>query len=252
MEMNILAKVTEEIVNISAMVYRHSCLPYVLAFPYCIIALLVCVCFYTIQYYTCVYMCVFLYCTIIAFVCMFLYCIILHLCVYVCVFPYYSILYSCLGVYACAFISMWVHVCLWECLCEHTWMVIRGQYCVFLYHCPLYYLWPPLSLNLEFTDSARVADQQAQDPPVSAPALGLQMHTTEPGLFIMWMLRIWPQDLVLVQQALHPLSNLPSPTILCFYTAICLPWWGQYSQLPGWPQAAHLISLDDMQEQPGW
>lgn len=45
--MNIFAKVAEETVDISTMVYRHSCLPYVLVFPYCLMLHLcvnVCVC----------------------------------------------------------------------------------------------------------------------------------------------------------------------------------------------------------------
>ena len=41
----------------------------------------------------------------------------------------------------------------------------------------------PLSLNLELSGSAGVADQEAPDAPGSAPALGSQMCAAEPGFF---------------------------------------------------------------------
>lgn len=99
---------------------------------------------------------------------------------------------------------------------EHTWIMVKGHYYIFLYHSPL-----ETSSFTELTGSAGVADQEVQDPPGSAPSLGLYMYAAEPGFFMMWVLGRGTQGLMLVQQAL---SHLPSPSVLHFYVAVCLTW----------------------------
>jgi hypothetical protein len=79
MEMNILIKVAEETVDVSAMVHRHSHLPFVPAF---------------------------------------LFYILLHLCAYVCALIYYTLLHSvCVCVCVCVHMHTHVHLSACECTC---------------------------------------------------------------------------------------------------------------------------------------
>lgn len=137
--MNILANDAEETVDIPAMVYRYSCLPYVLTLPFCII-LHMCVCVHLSILYNIALVYIFVCLSVLYNNCIcvrvFLYCLILHLCVSFYTVQHFTHVYRCV----CMFIYLHVsaHVC-GGCLCEHTWMVVRGRYCVFLYHSPLYF-----------------------------------------------------------------------------------------------------------------
>ena len=125
---------------------------------------------------------------------------------------------------------VWSDQCVWQCLsiifvciCEHRYALTcghahRGQRLtsrVFL-NCSLpCLLRQGLSLSIRLECHARMSDHQAPGThrlqPLP-PDLRLWTHTL-PCLAFMWVLGIWTQVLMVLQQTLYPLSHLPSPTL---------------------------------------
>lgn len=91
-------------------------------------------------------------------------------------------------------------------------MEARGEHLnVFLCHFPPYYiLRQGLSLNLEFTYSARLVSQlvSSRKPPVLVPVLELEVHATSPNFYVATEEQMQVLILALAKNVLKmPLSN---------------------------------------------
>lgn len=116
----------------------------------------------------------------------------------------------CACTHVCTCLYVFLYVCRYMCMCVHVQVATTGQpqvapSVVVLLHV----LNHGLLLSLELTYSGILAGQQV---PALCLSLLLSAHTDMPSLGVLLDIQIQVLKLSLLQEALHPLPHLPSPS----------------------------------------